>query len=169
MNFIIREAKIEDASGIANVHVDSWIETYTGIVPDKYLSTLSKEKKQEMWESIISSNKPKQYTFVAEVNGAIVGFINGGEAKEKEHGFDGELRAIYLLQNHQGKKIGKAMFNKLSESLKNDSIKNMYLWVLRDNASVDFYKGMGGIKGNSKEDEIGCKILMEDLYYWKAL
>lgn len=169
MKFLIREAKVEDANGIARVHVDSWIETYTGIVPDSYLSTLSKEKRQEMWESIISSNKSKEYTFVAESNGEILGFVNGGEAREKEHGFEGELCAIYLLKRHQGKKIGKAMFQKLSDSLKSDSMKNMYLWVLRDNSTVNFYKGMGGVKGAEKVDEIGGKELLEDLYYWENL
>ena len=169
MDFIIREAKVKDASGIANVHVESWVETYTGIVPEEYLSSLSKAKRQEMWESFISSNKEKQYTFVAEVNGSIVGFVNGGEAREKEHGYDGELCAIYLLKEFQGKKIGKNMFNKLCEFLKKDSMKNMYLWVLRDNATIDFYEGMGGKKGAEKEDEIAGKKLMEDLYFWESL
>jgi L-amino acid N-acyltransferase YncA len=169
MEFLIREANVQDASGIARVHVNSWIETYTGIVPDSYLSTLSKAKRQEMWESIISSNKSKQYTFVAEVNGEIIGFVNGGEAREKEHGFEGELCAIYLLQSHQGQKIGKAMFQKLTESIKNDSMKSMYLWVLRDNSTIKFYKGMGGTKGTEKVDEIGGKELLEDLYYWENI
>ena len=169
MEFLIREANVQDASGIARVHVDSWIETYTGIVPDSYLSTLSKAKRQEMWENIISSNTAKQYTFVAEVNGEIVGFVNGGEAREKEHGYKGELCAIYLLKSHQGKKIGKAMFQKLSESLKKESMKNMYLWVLRDNSTVNFYQGMGGVKGTERVDEIGDKELLEDLYYWENL
>lgn len=51
MNFLIREANFQDAQGIANVHVSSWIETYTGIVPESYLAELSKEERKEMWES----------------------------------------------------------------------------------------------------------------------
>lgn len=169
MEFLIRAAQIQDASGIARVHVDSWLETYKGIVPDSYLSTLSKAKKQEMWERIVSSNKAKQYTFVAEVNGQIVGFVNGGEAREKNHGYDGELCAIYLLKSHQGKKIGKTMFQRLLESLKKDSMKTMYLWVLRDIPTVSFYQGIGGKKATDRLDEIGGKPLLEDLYYWENI
>ena len=33
MKFLIREALIEDVESIANVHVESWFETYRGIIP----------------------------------------------------------------------------------------------------------------------------------------
>jgi hypothetical protein len=45
----------------------------------------------------------------------------------------------------------------------------MYLWVLRDNSTIKFYKGMGGTKGTEKVDKIGGKELLEDLYYWENI
>lgn len=36
---IIRKAKLDDATGIAKVHVDSWRTTYKGIIPEKGYST----------------------------------------------------------------------------------------------------------------------------------
>lgn len=38
---ILREARLDDASAIARVHVDTWLSTYRGIVPEEYLSKLS--------------------------------------------------------------------------------------------------------------------------------
>lgn len=169
INFEIRKASYDDSNGIANVHVESWIETYVGIVPDSYLSTLSKPKRQAMWESIISDKQARKYTFVAIVDGEIVGFVNGGESREKHHGYEGELCAIYLLKKFQKMGIGKALFNKFVNSLKTDGIQDMYLWVLRDNLTVKFYQKMGGQKGVEKADEVGGKILIEDLYYWNQI
>jgi hypothetical protein len=37
-NFQIRKAKLEDASGIASVHIESWKTTYKGIVSANYLN-----------------------------------------------------------------------------------------------------------------------------------
>ena len=41
----IRKANIEDAMGIAKVHVDSWRTTYKGIVPEVFLENLSYDEK----------------------------------------------------------------------------------------------------------------------------
>ncbi|MFK0522174.1 hypothetical protein ACINKY_08160 [Paenibacillus illinoisensis] len=37
----IREATINDAEGIAKVHVHSWRTTYKGIIPEEFLTNLS--------------------------------------------------------------------------------------------------------------------------------
>jgi len=45
---IIRKAKLDDATGIAKVHVDSWRTTYKGIIPDDFLNNLSYEQRTEL-------------------------------------------------------------------------------------------------------------------------
>ena len=52
MNYKIRKAVNEDAKQIAVVHVDSWRTTYTGIVADAYLESLTYESKEKMWRTI---------------------------------------------------------------------------------------------------------------------
>ena len=37
---VVRLAHVDDAAGIADVHVRSWQEAYAGIVPDSYLTGL---------------------------------------------------------------------------------------------------------------------------------
>jgi len=55
----IREANIEDAKGIANVHVKAWQSAYKGIMPEEYLLSLSVKDKTELWLQTLSlSNKP---------------------------------------------------------------------------------------------------------------
>ena len=45
----IRKAKLVDAKGIAHVHMDSWLATYRGIVPDTYLDQISYGAREELW------------------------------------------------------------------------------------------------------------------------
>src|SRR5699024_9426075 len=73
------------------------------------------ENRQEKWQDIIS----KQIVFVAENNkGEIVGFSNAGvERTGKYPDYKGELYAIYLLKEYQGKGIGKLLFKYFVELL----------------------------------------------------
>jgi len=60
----IRRANIEDADGIAKVHVDSWKTTYKGIIPNNFLNGLSYEDRTELWKQNI--NKEDNYVIIAE-------------------------------------------------------------------------------------------------------
>jgi hypothetical protein len=42
---LVRAAKEQDASAIAHVHVQSWLTTYSGIVPDDYLASLNEAER----------------------------------------------------------------------------------------------------------------------------
>jgi hypothetical protein len=66
----IREARIEDAAGMARVHVDSWRTTYAGIVPDAYLANLTYARRENLWHDILSNTSGNEYRFVA---------VNAGE------------------------------------------------------------------------------------------
>jgi hypothetical protein len=49
----IREAVIEDARGMAEVHVKSWQETYENIIEESYLSKLKVDDRYELWKKLI--------------------------------------------------------------------------------------------------------------------
>lgn len=44
----IRRAKLDDAQGIAKVHVNSWRTTYKDIIPNDFLDNLSVEQRTEL-------------------------------------------------------------------------------------------------------------------------
>src|SRR6185312_11535769 len=108
VEMLIRKAQLEDAVGIAKVHVDSWRTTYKGIVPDSFLDSLSYEKREQIWRSGIEANG----VYIAEdESGRIVGFASGGaERTGKYEAYIGELYAIYLLEGQQGNGLGRMLF-----------------------------------------------------------
>ena len=76
MTIAIRAARMEDAGAIAHVHVESWRTTYTGIVPDAYLAGLDETLRTQLWREWLAG---ETLVFVAEWNGRVVGFANGGK------------------------------------------------------------------------------------------
>lgn len=62
---IIRPAVPADAAGMARVHVDSWRESYGGIVPEGYLNALSVPERTRRWQDMLESKQSPWAAFVA--------------------------------------------------------------------------------------------------------
>lgn len=155
----IRKAVIDDAPAIARVHVDSWRETYSGIVPKAYLEALSYENREKLWINMI----PNTAVYVAQNElGEIVGFANcGNERTGKYKGYPGEIYTLYLLKNEHGKGIGKSLFQHCINALSQKGINSFLLFVLADNPTVTFYEKLGGEKLDRVNIEIGGETLEE--------
>lgn len=163
----IRKAVLSDAQNIAIVHVDSWRTTYKGIVSDEFLTNLSYEERKRLWENVI----PNGNVFVAEnEEGQIVGFSSGGKERTgKYKKYDGELYAIYILKEYQGKGLGKELIQPIINDLKNSNINSMLVWVIEDNNARYFYESLGGIRIDSEMVEIAEKKVKEIAYGWEDI
>ena len=161
---LIRKAKVEDAKGIAKVHVDSWRTTYKGIVPDTFLESLSYEKRELIWEKGITEN----HVYIAEdENGQVIGFSTGGKERTgKYEAYTGELYAIYLLKEYQGQGIGRLLFQAVVEDLKDNNFNSMLIWAIEENPACLFYEALGGKKIEIQDIEIAGKNLSEVAYGW---
>lgn len=164
---IIRKALAADAPAIARVHVDSWRTTYRDIVPEEHLAKLSCEKREELWNRVITD--PRQFTFVAEEVGRIVGFASGGRNRGGEADYLGELYTVYLLQAQQQRGLGRRLTFGVARELAKVGIPTMLAWVLRENPACEFYLKLGGKPVASKLTIIGSKTLEEVAYGWSDL
>ena len=152
----IREARLEDASAIARVHIDAWRETYQGIIPDPYLAQLSHAKRTQQWEQTLVN----QRVYVAVSGEEVVGFAQGGPSRSDAR--EGELYAIYVLQASQGQGLGKALFQRIAEDLA--EYETMQVSVLRDNPACQFYERFGGQVFEESMIERGGVELVQRVY-----
>jgi len=161
---LIRKAEVEDAKGIAKVHVDSWRTTYKGIVPDTFLESLSYEKRELMWKKGITEN----HVYIAEnENGQVIGFSTGGKERTgKYEAYTGELYAIYILKEFQGQGIGRLLFQSIVDDLKDRNLNSMLIWAIEENPACRFYETLGGKKIDTEEIEIAGKKLSEAAFGW---
>ena len=164
----IRAAQLGDAAGIARVHVDSSRTTYKGIFPDAYLATLSYERQEQSWQRIL--NDPVQMTFVAvDEASTIVGFVNGGPEREGDPVYQGELYAMYLLQEVQRHGLGRRLVKELARVLTERHFASMMLWVLANNPACHFYEALGGQVIKQRQHQAGGASYDELAYGWRDL
>jgi ribosomal protein S18 acetylase RimI-like enzyme len=164
----IREAQIEDSAAIAKVHIDSWRTTYKGIVSDDYLSAMSYQERERKWQELFQAKDNFQFAYVAEVgNNRIVGFASGGINRNEATDYQGELYAIYILHEYQGKGIGRRLTEAIAKRLLLEGRKSMSVWVLESNPACRFYESLGGKRLYEKEINIGDTTLIEVAYGWK--
>lgn len=167
----VRESRLEDAAAIAHVHIESWRTTYKGIVPDAFLATLSYEQRTETWKQWLSSSNPYIFMYVAiDDLERIVGFVSGGKPQQADESeYNGELYAIYLLKEYQGRGLGHMLVQQLVESMVQAGMDTMFLWVLKDNSARRFYESLGGQLIRTQPITIGGAVLEEVAYGWKDI
>ncbi|WP_025026023.1 GNAT family N-acetyltransferase [Caldalkalibacillus mannanilyticus] len=162
----IRRAKAGDENGIARVHVESWRTTYRGIMRDEMLDNLSVERREQYWKNEIDLNK---VLYVAVDEKRIVGFASGGKSRSTEYDYDGELYAIYLLEDYQQKGIGRKLISEVAQELRNLGYQSMIVWVLSKNPSKTVYEKLGALAFDSKDIDIAGDWFKEEVLVWKDL
>ena len=168
--FKIRRAKHGDEEQIAKVHIQSWQETYKGLVSKDYLDKLPEElvERIETWKNIL--NSPNRWAWVATVSDSIVGFILFGPPRDEDRETFIELGAIYLLSEKKGKGIGFALLSSGFEFMKTLNYQKAYCWVLENNPSTLFYEKCGAnCFGQTKMEETAGQDLKELAYEWATL
>ncbi|WP_028531148.1 GNAT family N-acetyltransferase [Paenibacillus sp. UNC217MF] len=161
----IRKATINDAEGIAKVHVDSWRTTYKGIIPDDFLSKLSYKKRTDVW--IKNIEKEDNFVVLAEnPEGQIVGFADCGKRETNIVPNSGDLTSIYILKEYHGRGLGKELLRQLFLHFKFLGYQNIFVDVLEDNKTRYFYEHYGAKLCDSTQIIIGGKALNELIYEW---
>ena len=164
---IVRAATPADARAIAEVHVSSWRTAYDRIVPDEFLAGLSVGLRAKRWESILSAPDPRKFALVA--GDPVVGFASGGNEREVDPRFTGEVYAIYLLAAFRGRGLGRALMVESARRLLALGHQSALVWVLAANPACRFYESLGGRVLRSKPIVIGGRRLEEVAYRWDSL
>ena len=115
----VRPATAEDADAIGRVQVETWRAAYRGLMPDEAIAGFDLEGRQRMWrEGLAREPRPGSATFVAELDGEVVGFASVGRSREEDADNEGELYAIYLLPSCWDRGIGRALLERAEESMR---------------------------------------------------
>jgi GNAT superfamily N-acetyltransferase len=162
----IRPATCDEARAIATVHIASWGTTYRGIGIDDFVDSQNVDDRAAFWARILCDPAIQSYVYVAEVDGQIVGFASGGPERTGDPEYKGELYAIYLLQSHQGKGIGRKLLQAVAQRLAQSGLTTMLIWVLAVNPACFFYEACGGRAVRRRPFEFGGKTFDEIGYGW---
>lgn len=159
---------LNDAEGIAKVHVDSWKSTYKEIIPSEYLNNLSYDKRTKLWEMNIGEKE--NFVIVAvDTDGEVIGFADAWNRDRNTEGNTIDLTSIYLLESYQGKGIGKKLLKELFSYFKEAGYEKVFVDVLEDNRTKLFYEYYGANLIETVQIKIGNEVLNELIYEWNDI
>lgn len=139
----LRRARVDDAQGIAAVHVAAWQAAYRGLMPDDYLASLRAEARADFWRRALAAEPHP--VLVAERAGRIVGFASCGPPRDAGAPADrGELYAIYIDPAVWSSGVGRALCQAALGALRAAGFTAASLWVLAGNTrAIRFYERAG--------------------------
>jgi GNAT superfamily N-acetyltransferase len=140
----VRQARAEDAASVARIYVDSWHDTYAGIVPTRLLRALTHNGQAARWRSAIRA-QGREFVIVAESDAhGLVGMTSLGPARDSDLGYDGEVYALYVDPAFFGQGAGRALMRGAFTVLRGRGFSSCLIWAHAKNPVRFFYEAMGG-------------------------
>lgn len=135
--YTIRKVKIEDAEQYVRLNIFVWRNAYKNIFPESVF--IEREKKIERNIQNFSKyqlENPNGISYIAEIDGKIVGIMSGLYLSENTHfnelGF-ADLKALYIHPDFQHLGIGKALFDVFVKEIKKKGITKFVIGCLKEN------------------------------------
>jgi ribosomal protein S18 acetylase RimI-like enzyme len=165
----IRAATPADAPAIGRIHVESWRESYRGLLSANLLESVAALVRAAMWRGL-EHERPILLFVAQQASGELVGFAGGGASRATALPHDAEVYAIYVLRAAQRFGCGRRLMGALATALLARGFKSLCLWVLEENASARrFYEGLGGLLVGAKTEGDGEDEFREVAYGWDSL
>jgi len=141
----VRPATPDDAEAIESVRIATWKACYRGIVPDAYLDALSVKSSRVVQMRQAIDRADAGVRVVAVAGSRIVGMgIAGPPEDDRLPGGFGEVFAVYVLSEWQGRGLGRALLQRLTSGLIALGYHRAILWTLRDRLpTLRFYEANG--------------------------
>lgn len=160
---MIREATVDDAKRVAEIHVYGWRYAYRGLISDDYLfSKLSVTKRADHFAKVFEDKAEESYVFDDE--GIVKGFMTIGRCRNEDKMDAFELWGIYIEPIFKNGGIGSQMVRFCEEAAIKRGHSENVLWVFKDNLGARaFYERMG-YKPDGREEIIGFFNAIEMRY-----
>lgn len=161
---MVRWATVDDAEGLAEVHVVTWQKAYEHVFPDEFLTALDRGSRTRWWRKFIADGARVQ---VSETDGTVVGFCHADDSDDEGWG---EVFAIYVHPDHWGQGHGYELLAAGVSYLVGKGHDRALLWVLEANdRGRRFYERQGWSVGKPiRVEEIGG-VQVTELRYEKDL
>jgi ribosomal protein S18 acetylase RimI-like enzyme len=150
----LRPATSADIPLITAMHVQSWVATYRGILPDAYLEGDVRAEREAHWRLRAKDlDAGAASVLIAEHGGAAVGFIC--LIAPDEHG-SVLVDNLHALPGHKGLGIGTTMLDEAARWARARGARELYLSVLEGNdAAIGFYESHGWQRTTREADHVG--------------
>jgi ribosomal protein S18 acetylase RimI-like enzyme len=154
---IVRDATVNDVEALADVHVRTWREAYSGKVSQQYLDQMDPSRRQHGWRQIPQDPGPAATLVAEDESDGVVGFIRVSPSRDPDTVAElvGEVQALYLLPEHWGHGVGQLLMEAGLRRLAEGGYREILLWVLATNDRARRFYEAGGWRadGSTKTDD----------------
>ena len=157
----IRHATQSDLQDIAAIHIESWKDSYSDVLPADFLIRQIDREFIQHWSEIEIQNE--DIVLVAEEN-SVIGFI---AVWCRPIPF---IDNLHVIPSQRSKKVGSALMRAVAKELINQGHKTAYLWVVESNEkAIRFYERLGGVqKEQARKAVFGYEVLSRKIE-WEDL
>lgn len=164
----IRPARLDEAADVAQVYIDSWHDTYPGVLPTALLRAMTPRGQTARWEAAIRATG-RETVLVADSRHGIIGMASLGGARDGALGFDGEVYTLYVDPAYFGMGVGRALLKGAFASLREDGCSSCVIWAHAKNHARYFYEAMGGRLIAERTARLMGEPCPEVAFGWKVL
>jgi len=152
----VRTARAGDARALAEVHVRSWRATYARTVSGGALAGLDVGQRTATWRQRLAGDQDGRAVLVAELDGAMVGFVLLGPTPDTDH--DPATTALVLSLHvdpvETGRGVGGVLLAHAVDALARAGFTRGTLWVVSANAGARrFYERAGWVPDGTERRE----------------
>ncbi len=160
----IRPSHISDTRSMSDIYVQTWQETYLGVVPYPYLLQMSIPQQEKAFNHELKNRQV--VSFVAEEAGTVTGFITGGYERNGDDIYRGEIYTLYVLKNFQRRGIGGKLVAALAARLYQIDVYSMLVRVLKHNPYKKFYSKANGTFLKAERLPFAGEMMELEVYGW---
>lgn len=168
MKCIVKKATVEHAEEISKLHFIGWKETYKEIIPGKYLNNIT----ENQWEKSIKNGllDKEMKSWIATVNGDIIGCVCIGKRRERTANNELELISIYIHPKYIRRGVGLKLLNVVDCYAIENNFDKIGLWVFEENFQAKKFYEKNNYKENGEVKNIEIEgVSLKEIRYQKML
>ena len=144
-SLVVRPARAGDVEALARVHAETWQDAYRHLMPPRALAQFSYARRLALWRGLLEGKRAPLVEVAETREGALVGLAWLRLITEPSAHYDGEIIALAVRPDQQGRGIGRRLMATAAERLAECGARNCYLWVYRANTPArGFYEALEG-------------------------
>jgi ribosomal protein S18 acetylase RimI-like enzyme len=167
----VRMARPQDAADLARIYIESWQDTYAGVISHALLGAMSHKGHTARWRtSIRTMDRNCGAVLVAEdAMHGVIGLCSLGRARDGGAGFEGEIYTLYVDPAFLGRGTGRALLSGAFDALKLRRMRSCLIWAHARNNACFFYEAMGGRRVATRTTRLMGELTPEIGFGWKRL
>lgn len=168
---LIRGGRRSDLHGLARVRVDSFLDTYRGLLPQSQLTGMTYRSAADHLRRELG-RKGSSFLVVEDATGELLGYSHFGPYKalrseDYKLPFRGEIYELYLEPSAQGQGLGRRLLTATLWGMVDRGLSPALLWTLEGNTKArGFHEACGATRLVSTPVELGDVVTMKVAYGW---